>query len=379
MTRPDRAALSGYRVAVTSSRRADELCTLLRRHGATVCAAPAIDMVDLTDDDELHRRTEELIAQPPDILVVTTAIGFRGWIAAAEGWGLADELIEALHTARIVARGPKAVGALRAAELPEEWSPESESSAAMLGYLRAAGVGGCRIAVQLHGTSGGWDPVPELLDRLRCAGAEVTPIRVYRWRAARPGGEFDQLTTEIAQRQFDAVSFTSAAAVMATLTRAVELGISDELLGALRSEVHAMCVGPLTARPLTQLGVPTSSPPRMRLGALARHIVDQLPGLRSRAVYAAGHRIEVRSSCVMVDGVAKAVSPAGMATLRALARHPGKVVSRDDLLDALPGNGRSTHAVETAVLRLRNTLGDKNIIATVVKRGYRLAVDQASG
>lgn len=76
MTRPDRAALSGYRVAVTSSRRADELCTLLRRHGATVCAAPAIDMVDLTDDDELHRCTEELIARPPDILVVTTAIGF---------------------------------------------------------------------------------------------------------------------------------------------------------------------------------------------------------------------------------------------------------------------------------------------------------------
>jgi uroporphyrinogen-III synthase len=27
------------------------------------------------------------------------------------------------------------------------------------------------------------------------------------------------------------------------------------------------------------------------------------------------------------------------------------------------------------VLRLRTALGDKNIIATVVKRGYRLAID----
>lgn len=378
MNQPEHAPLSGYRVAVTSARRADELCTLLRRYGATVCAAPAIDMVDLTDDGELQRLTEELIAGPPDILAVTTAIGFRGWIAAAEGWGLADELFEALNTARIVARGPKAVGALRAAGLGEEWSPESESSAAMLAYLLESGVAGCRVAVQLHGTSGGWDPAPELLDRFHGAGADVLPIRVYRWRAARPGGEFDQLTTAIAQRQFDAVSFTSAAAVMATLTRAVELGISDELLGALRSEVHAMCVGPLTARPLAQLGVPTSSPRRMRLGALARHIVDQLPRLRIHTVHAAGHRIEVRGSCVMVDGVVKAVSPAAMATLRALARHPGKVVSRDDLLDELPGNGRSTHAVETAVLRLRNALGDKDIIATVVKRGYRLAVDQAS-
>mgnify|MGYP002139448196 CR=1 FL=1 len=34
-----------------------------------------------------------------------------------------------------------------------------------------------------------------------------------------------------------------------------------------------------------------------------------------------------------------------------------------------------TEAVETAIMRLRTALGDKKIIATVVKRGYRLAVD----
>lgn len=379
MSRPSHTSLSGYRVAVTSARRADELCTLLRRHGASVCAAPAITMIDLTDDDELHRHTQELIANPPDVLAVTTAIGFRGWVAAAEGWGLADELMAALRTARVVARGPKAVGALRAAGLGEEWSPEAESSAAMVDYLLESGVAGCRIAVQLHGTTGDWDPAPGLLDRFRAAGADALPIRVYRWRPARRGGEFDQLTTQIAQRQFDAVSFTSAAAVMATLTRAAELGVSDSLLHALRSDVHAMCVGPLTARPLGLLGVPTSSPRRMRLGALVRHIVDELPRLRTHTVYAAGHRIEVRSSCVMVDGVTRSVPPAAMATLRALAHRPGQVVSRDDLLDALPGNGSNTHAVETAMLRLRTALGDKNIVTTVVKRGYRLAVDQPDG
>lgn len=65
-------SLNGYRVAVTSARRADELCALLRRHGAEVCAAPAITMVDLAEDGELHRGTEELISGPPDILIVTT-------------------------------------------------------------------------------------------------------------------------------------------------------------------------------------------------------------------------------------------------------------------------------------------------------------------
>jgi uroporphyrinogen-III synthase len=35
--------------------------------------------------------------------------------------------------------------------------------------------------------------------------------------------------------------------------------------------------------------------------------------------------------------------------------------------------------VDTAVLRLRKALGDRSIVATVVKRGYRLAIDESSG
>ncbi|GFG73988.1 uroporphyrinogen-III synthase [Mycobacterium botniense] len=378
MGQPDAAALTGYRVAVTSANRAEELCALLRRHGATVCSAPAITMVALPEDDELHSQTEALIAQPPDVLVATTGIGFRGWIAAADGWGLANELITALSQARIVARGPKAKGALRATNLPEEWSPESESSREVLGYLLESGVAGLRLAVQLHGATDDWDPFPEFLDRLRSAGADVVPIRVYRWRPAPAGSEFDQLITQIAQRQFDAVTFTSAPAAAATLVRAHEMRIKNQLLDALRSDVHAMCVGPVTAQPLRREGVPTSSPERMRLGALARHVVDTLPSLRSRIVKAAGHVIEIRGTCVVVDGVVKPMSRSAMATLRALARQPGTVVAREELLRVLPGHGSDTHAVDTAVLRLRSALGDKKIVTTVVKRGYRLAVDDAT-
>lgn len=376
MSEVDWAPLTGYRVAVTSARRSEELCTLLRRRGATVTSAAAIAMVPLPDDDELHQYTEELIETPPDIVVATTGIGFRGWVAAADGWGLAADLIQALSRARVVSRGPKATGALRAAGLPEEWSPESESSREVLGYLLDKGIGGQRIAVQLHGATDEWDPFPEFLDELRNAGARVVPIRVYRWRPVPTGGAFDQLITGIADQQFDAVSFTSAPAVAATLMRAREMGLEDQVISALRTNVHAMCVGPVTARPLVRLGVPTSAPERMRLGALARHITDELPVLQSRVLTAAGHLVEIRGTCVLVDGAVKALAPAAMATMRALALRPGTVVSRQDLLAALPGVGTDTHAVETAVLRLRTALGDKNIVATVVKRGYRLAVDE---
>ncbi|HYZ68571.1 MAG TPA: uroporphyrinogen-III synthase [Mycobacterium sp.] len=375
MSEPDWAPLTGFRVAVTSARRADELGALLERRGATVTSAAAIAMVPLPDDDELRAHTEALIATPPDVVIATTGIGFRGWVDAADGWGLTHELLAALGKARVVSRGPKATGALRAAGLPEEWSPESESLRELLHYLVDGGVAGQRIAVQLHGATDDWDPFPEFVDELCSAGAEVVPIRVYRWHPAPRHGDFDQLVASIAEEKFDAVSFTSAPAVASVLMRATEMGIEDRVLSALRTSVHAMCVGPVTARPLVRLGVPTSAPERMRLGALARHITDELPLLQSRTVRVAGHVLEIRGTCVMVDGVVKALSPAGMATIRALSHRPGAVVSRTDLLGALPGSGTDTHAVETAVLRLRTALGDKSIVSTVVKRGYRLAVD----
>jgi uroporphyrinogen-III synthase len=375
MSEPDWAPLTGFRVAVTSARRADELSTLLERRGATVTSAAAIAMVPLPDDDELRAHTKALIDLPPDIVIATTGIGFRGWVDAADGWGLTHDLLLALSRARIVSRGPKATGALRAAGLPEEWSPESESSRELLHYLLEGGIAGQRIAVQLHGATDDWDPFPEFLDELRAAGAEVVPIRVYRWHPAPRNGDFDQLVMGIAEQKFDAVSFTSAPAVASVLMRATEMGVEDRVLSAFRTDVHAMCVGPVTARPLVRLGVPTSAPERMRLGALARHITDELPLLQSRTVRVAGHVLEIRGTCVLVDGVVKSLSPAGMATIRALSHRPGAVVSRTDLLGALPGSGTDTHAVETAVLRLRTALGDKNIVSTVVKRGYRLTVD----
>ncbi|WP_191496231.1 uroporphyrinogen-III synthase [Mycobacterium simulans] len=375
MAQPDPAPLTGYRVAVTSARRAEELCAMLRRQGAEVYSAPAISMIALPDDDELHSHTEALIVNPPDILVAHTGIGFRGWVAAAEGWGLASQLIESLSSARIVSRGPKATGALRAAGLREEWSPESESSQEVLEYLLESGVSGMRIAIQLHGAADAWDPFPDFLSGLRSAGAEVVPIRVYRWKPTPLGGEFDQLVTGIARRQFDAVSFTSAPAAAAVLERGRELDIEDQLVEAMRTAVHAMCVGPVTSRPLIRRGIPTSAPERMRLGALARHIAEELPLLGSCSLKVAGHLIDIRGTCVLVDGSVKTLSGSGMAILRALAQRPGDVVARGDLLRVLPGNGGDTHAVDTAVLRLRTALGDKNIVATVVKRGYRLAVD----
>lgn len=370
----DGEPLAGFAVGITASRRAEELATILVRRGAAVMHAPAIRIIPLSDDAELERVTSSLIANPPEVTVATTGIGFRGWMEAAEGWGRADDLSRALASSRLLARGPKAKGAIRAADLREEWSPVSESSAEVLEHLLAEGVDGTRIAVQLHGATTEWEPVPDFCEALREAGAEVIAVPVYRWTAPDDSGPMDRMIDAVVLGELDAISFTSAPAVASLLMRADENGMLESLLRAMRTRVLPVCVGPVTAAPLEQLNVCTTQPARARLGALARHIAEELPR-RSRPMNAGGYALSVRSRCVVVDGEVRQVSPAGMALMKTLANKPGRVVSREILLSSLPGGGDDTHAVETAMTRLRSSLGAPKIVQTVVKRGYRLAVE----
>ena len=127
--------LAGFTVAVTAARRRDELANLLTRRGARVVLAPAIRIVPLEDDAELLAATQACIGTRIDIAVASTGIGFRGWVEAADGWGLGEALLDRLRGATLLARGPKARGAIRAAGLVDAWSPPSESSAEVLDYL----------------------------------------------------------------------------------------------------------------------------------------------------------------------------------------------------------------------------------------------------
>ncbi|WP_028936839.1 uroporphyrinogen-III synthase [Pseudonocardia spinosispora] len=362
-------SLAGFTVGVTAARRAEELCALLERRGATVVHAAALRIVPLPDDAELEAATRSLVARPPDLAVATTGIGFRGWIEAADGWGVGEELLAALRPATVLCRGPKARGAVRAAGLIDAWSPPSESSAEVLEHLLDMGVDGKRIAVQLHG-----EPLPDVVEALRCAGAEVVEVPVYRWVPPADIAPLDRLIESVLHGGVDALTFTSAPAAASMLARATELGCVDELVTALRGPVLVVCVGPVTAAPLQARDIPTAQPERSRLGAMVRTLEAEAPRL-ARSYPVAGHRLELRGHAALVNGELRTVPPAGMALLRALARRPGRVVTRAELLRWLPGGGDDEHAVETAMARLRSALGEAKLVQTVVKRGYRLALD----
>src|SRR6266508_3999445 len=185
--RPSRGPLNGCTLVVTAHRRADDLISSFERRGAKVLHAPTLQIVPIEEDIALVEATRRVIADRPDDVVVTTAEGFRGWVEAADSVGLAGDLLSTLEHTRILARGPKARGAIRAAGLVEAWSAHSETTVEVVQWLRHQGVAGRKIVVQLHGMS---DPALQAEPRStgrsrRSVPARSTPSYTPRRRERR--------------------------------------------------------------------------------------------------------------------------------------------------------------------------------------------------
>jgi uroporphyrinogen-III synthase len=274
--RPDVLPLAGFRVGVTAARKVEEQVGLLERRGAGVVWAPALSLdPNQVDDASLLAATLEVLSRPIDLFLATTGIGLRTWFAAAEEWGLLDDLLAALGAAEILARGPKSVGALRRRGLRELWAPASEAFEDVLDHLRGRDLTGQRIVVQEHGQS-----LSMAAEALRRQGADVTTVTVYRVLSAEDPEPMYHLVDRIADRELDAVTFTSAPAIAALMEAAGSTGRRNELIGAFRGDVVASCVGPVTAAAFDLWGVPSIHPERSRLAAMVKQLEVELP-LRS--------------------------------------------------------------------------------------------------
>jgi uroporphyrinogen-III synthase len=375
MSEPLSQVMAGCTVLITADRRAAERARNPARRGATIRHAPVLTIVPAEEDAGLLSATKALIAEPPDVVVATTGVGFRGWIEAADAAGLAPELLDALGCARIVARGPKARGAVQAAGLETDWVAESETAAEIIDVLLGEGVAGQRIAVQHHGA--GSDGLDEALTQ---AGAEVTSLVVYRWAPAPDPGAVAQSLRAVASGDVDTVCFTSAPGVAAWFSAAQAEGLLEVILDRFADgSLVAAAVGSVTAGPLLARGVRPLVPERGRLGALVRVVIGHYDAQHAQALATTAGRLLLRRSTALLDGQVLPLTPAGLAVLRLLAHAQGGVVSRAEVLTALPGASSDEHAAEVAVARLREATGHPSLIRTVVKRGYRLDVTPLLG
>jgi len=364
--RPDQ--LLGFRVGVTSDRRSEDLIAALERRGAEVLHAPTIRMATASDDAEVVEETRAVIAGRPDYLLATTSYGMRRWTEAADAAGLGEDLVDVLENARILVRGPKARGAVRAIGLDDEGMSERETTASLVDLVLRHDVRGATIAVQLHGYTD-----PAQLARLDAAGARVVAVAPYRWTAHEDQAKVTRLIDAICSGGLDAVTFTSAPAVEALLAAADAGGRRADVEAAFRSDVTAAAVGPVTAAPLVESGILPIVPERFRMGALIRLVCEHLESEGVLRAETEVGPVELRGRMVSVAGQRAALSPVSRSLFRALMLADGATVSREELSDIAP-EPLDAHAVDVAISRLRQSLPDARIVATVVKRGFRIAV-----
>jgi uroporphyrinogen-III synthase len=302
------------------------------------------------------------------VLLATTAYGMRGWLEAADAAGLGAPLLAVLEGSLILVRGPKARGAIRAAGLTDAGMSRQETTASLVDQVIEDGAVGRTVAVQLHGFVD-----HEQLERLRVAGATVITVAPYLWTTPVEPQRVVRMLDAISARSLDAVTFTSAPAADALLASATDHGIRAAVVAALRTDVTAFSVGPVTAAPLHAAGIDSIHPDRYRLGALVRVLCEHLTEHQVRRVQTQQGLLEIRGRSAAIDSRRVTLSPTSVALLRVLADAGGAVVPKSRLQGMLP-DARDDHALEVAIGRLRQALDHREMVATVIKRGYRLNV-----
>ena len=233
------APCTGYTVAVTADRRWDEQTQLLERRGARVVHGPTIRTLPAGRRGPAARATEALIADPPDVVVFTTGLGVRSWLAGAEGLGLGDELLDALrpaHGARPRPQGGRrgddrrhrrrlvhAERAQRRADAaPRRRARRADACRSADGHDRRAG---SRCSSTGRPTSG-WPR------RWPTSASTSWPCPSTGGSCPRTASPARRVLQGVVDGSIDAVTFTAAHAVTNFFTIADELGVTDQVLAA---------------------------------------------------------------------------------------------------------------------------------------------------
>ena len=364
--------LLGHTVGVTGDRRSEELGVLLGALGATVLHGPVLRTKPISSDDRrLREATAAVIARPPEYLVATTGIGIRGWINAAATWGLRAELLAALRSTRVLARGPKVMGALCEAGLDVAYLDAEGRAMSMIDHVDASTLRGAHVAVQFPG-----DDMSDVVRRLRAAGAFVTSISVYDWTWPEDLSAPRRLLRAIADLRVSAVTFTSRPAVRNFVELAAREGLERDIAAAMSGPVLPVCVGAVTAAELHSLtGDTPSHPEQPLLGMMVQVVAEEVRQRGHRHVQTVdGHEVIVQQRLVDGTNVTVTMSDREAALLHCLVESSHRTVSRSALLRAVWRSDEVDPSVlETTMTRLRRRLVPCGLtIRTISGRGYLL-------
>lgn len=261
------ASFEGLRVLSLETRRAKEVAKLIRTYSGEPFVVPAMREAPLESNKQALEFADGLLHGKFDLVIFLTGLGLRALLDIAQTKYNREELVEALRTVKIGARGPKPAAALRELKIPVTvTAPEPNTWREMMHAMEAEfgdQLGGMRVAVQEYGASN-----PEFLSELSVKCGEVTKVPVYQWTLPEDVGPLRECVLGVANGSVDVVLFMTAVQVIHLFQVAEEMGMREELRAGLNSMV-VVSIGPTTSEELTHYGIiPDFEPSHPKMGFL---------------------------------------------------------------------------------------------------------------
>jgi len=255
--------LEGICVAITENRYPEQLSQLLERLGASVLTCPLLKETPIENAAGARRFVSICENTQIDYIVFYTGVGVDFLFRAVNK-------PEVLARSKILARGPKAVSALKRAGLEPDFVADSATTEGIVRTLSREPLNGKAILVQLYGQEN-----PELAQALQKRGATVIGVSIYNYSEASDKGAVESLIKKILNKEIGAIAFTSATQVP-FLFRAVDgLGKSEAFRKRLKKDVVVASVGEVTSRALRQAGVePHVEPKEPKMGQMVKALAE---------------------------------------------------------------------------------------------------------
>ncbi len=248
---------SGLAVASLESRRKDEMHRMIASFGGRPFVSPSMREIPLEENREAIDFAYRILTGEINIVIFLTGVGFGHFLSAIERSIDKQRLLDALSDITTIVRGPKPAAAMRAVGLkPTIAVPEPNTWRELLKTIDDnVQVVNQKVGVQEYGITNS-----SLLAGLEARGAEVIPLRVYRWELPEDVGPLEENIRAMVAGERDILMFTSAHQVVNMLRQAAEMGLEDQLRIALRKMIVAS-IGPTTSEMLKHVDLPVDLEP----------------------------------------------------------------------------------------------------------------------
>jgi uroporphyrinogen-III synthase len=260
------AGLAGLRIVSFESRRAQDMALLLRRSGGDVSYAPSMRQLPLADERGILEFGARLFSGECDALILLTGVGTTILVDALSTRWPRAEVLARLGQTPLSCRNAKTAAVLAGLGLkPTVVASEPGGPKEILAAMDSAWVAkGKRVFVQEYGTIN-----TELLEGLEARGAQLIPVKIYRWALPEDTRDLRSALQGIAQRRLDAAIFTSAHQVENVLGYAGRLQLEQAVRDAFQQWVLVISIGPVTNEALHRHGIaPDLSPSQPKMAEL---------------------------------------------------------------------------------------------------------------